>query len=246
MSCSLVSIIMAGGLGKRMSSTCAKVLHEINGKPMLHYVIQNAVSVGSQHIFIVVGKYKPDIVASVVSQFSSDVVDRIVFVSQNEIVRDGNVCSLGTGDAVRSCLSHFSHYNCDENTNVLILSGDVPVIDPLHLTTLSKMKNGMMVAEVEDPTGYGRVFLNDNGELSSIVEHSLCDPTQLQCKLVNAGIYCLSIRLLKNTIPHIHINERKKEFLLTDFYQYTDLPITCYCVPIVPKNVNTLTDLHSI
>jgi bifunctional UDP-N-acetylglucosamine pyrophosphorylase / glucosamine-1-phosphate N-acetyltransferase len=246
MHCSLVSLIMAGGLGKRMSSSKAKVLHEVYGKPMLHYVIQNAIDVGSEKIFIVVGKYKPDIVSSVFSGFSSDVVQRIVFVSQNEVVMDGRTCSLGTGDAVRSCLDYFSLHNCNDDTRVLILSGDVPIIDRQYLTTLSTTPNCMMVAKVENPAGYGRVFLDQDDCLSYIVEHSLCDERQLSCKLVNAGLYCLTVRLLKLTIPQIELNERKKEFLLTDFYLFTELPITCLCAPAVPKNVNTLTDLQSI
>ena len=243
---SLVSIFMAGGLGKRMSSTTAKVLHEIRGKAMIHYVIQNALDIGCEQIFIVVGKYKPDIEAYVMSSFSSDVLERIVFVSQNEIIMDGQTCSLGTGDAIRSCLDLFPQYNCDENTNVVVLSGDVPFIDLHQLSLFSKMPNSIMVANVDDPTGYGRVFLNDQGSLSSIVEHALCNKQQLLCQCVNAGVYNLSVRLLNETIPNIELNVRKKEFLLTDFYLFTDVPISCFVLSHVPRNVNTLTDLQSI
>jgi len=246
MYCSLVSVIMAGGLGKRMSSSVAKVLHEINGKPMLHYVIQNAIDVGSEQIFIVVGKYKTDIENYVFSGFSSDVLEKIVFVHQNEIMMDGQMCSLGTADAVRSCMNYFEQYNCNDDTQVLILSGDVPFIDIQQLTLFSRMTNSIMISKTTKPAGYGRVFLNEDGNLSSIVEHALCDETQLLCNRVNAGLYNLSVRLLKETIPHIVFNLRKQEFLLTDFYLFTDKKISCFCIPLVPKNVNTLTDLQSI
>ena len=64
---SLISIIMAAGLGKRMSSDKAKVLHEVAGKPMLYHVIRNAIAIGSEKILIVVGKYKQDIISAMAS-----------------------------------------------------------------------------------------------------------------------------------------------------------------------------------
>jgi len=242
----LVSIIMAGGLGKRMSQTKAKVLHEIRGFPMIYYVIQNAILVGSDRIFIVVGKYKNQIKDAVSNLFSDDILQKIVYVIQPEVILDGKLCSLGTGDAVRACINAFDEYNYSKNTNVVILSGDVPFIDKDDLLNFSKCTNSIMVANVENPDGYGRIFLNENDDLSYIVEHSLCDDDQLQCCKVNAGIYNLSLRTLKETIPNIEINEKKKEFLLTDFYLFTENPIHVFNTRIVPKNVNTLTELESL
>ena len=241
----LISIIMAGGLGKRMSSTKAKVLHEINGFPMIYYVIQNALSVQAERMFIVVGKYKKEISDSVSTLFSQEVLDKIVFVVQPESMMDGTLCSLGTGDAVRACLAEFDNHDYPSNTRVLILSGDVPFIDKDELMSLSTSTNSIMAANVHDPTGYGRIFLDESGHLSYIMEHALCDDEQLACTFVNAGIYNLSMKVLKESIPKIEINTHKMEFLLTDFYLFTDTPI-CVCFSSsVPKNMNTLDDLRS-
>lgn len=246
MSVSLASIIMAGGLGKRMSLTKPKVLHDIRGKPMIDYVIQNALDIGSQIIFIVVGKYKNLIQESVSNHFTPEILNKIVFVTQYESFIDGKLCSLGTGDAIRSCLDVFDAYNCTSNTNVVILSGDVPFIDIKQLTHFSNLTNSIMVSNVPNPHGYGRVFSNDQGHLSYIVEHALCDEEQLLNTYVNAGVYNLTVKLLKQTIPNIEINPNKKEFLLTDFYLFTDTPISCFLLPHVPANVNTLHDLQNI
>jgi bifunctional UDP-N-acetylglucosamine pyrophosphorylase/glucosamine-1-phosphate N-acetyltransferase len=241
----LVSIIMAGGLGKRMSSTKAKVLHEVNGFPMIYHVIQNALHVGCQKIFLVVGKYKNDIQSVIQELFNNDVLEKIIYVIQPESFIDGNLCSLGTGDAVRSCLSVFEHYSLSKNTNVLILSGDVPFVNLQELSHFSHMTNSIMVSELNNPAGYGRVF-TQNGHLTYIVEHALCDQEQLNCTTVNAGIYNLTLRTLLETIPKIEINNKKMEFLLTDFYLFTETPIKVFCSSDVPKNINTLADLNSL
>lgn len=239
----IVSIIMAGGLGKRMSSNKAKVLHEIKGFPMIYHVIQNALHVGCTKIFVVVGKYMHDIQCAIQKLFNIDVLDKIVYVIQPESLIDGNLCSLGTGDAVRSCLSVFEQYNFPKNTNVLILSGDVPFVDLQELSQFSSVANSIMISELNDPTGYGRVFTY-KGYLSYIVEHAVCDQHQLRCNTVNAGIYNLTLKTLLETIPKIEINNIKMEFLLTDFYLFTETPIKVFHSSNVPKNINTVNDLR--
>ena len=102
-----------------------------------------------------------------------------------------------------------------------------------------------MVSSVENPKGYGRVFLNNQGFLDNIVEHALCDQQQLTCTTVNAGVYNLTSQILHETIPYIEINPVKKEFFLTDFYKHTNTPISCFTLSHVPKNINTLEELQS-
>lgn len=240
----LQCIIMAGGLGKRMSSNKAKVLHHIQGKPMIYYVLNNAFSVGVSRVFLVVGKYKNDIENELSSLFSKEQFQKIVFVVQPESMVNGELCSLGTGDAIRSCLTYFEDYKLSPKTNILILSGDVPFIIQEQLLLFTKMPNSIMVSNVENPTHYGRVFYNEQQYLTDIVEHSICDEEQLLCKTVNAGIYNLTVSTLNETIPNIEMNQRKKEFFLTDFYKHTTNNIFCFFLPDVPKNINTLKELE--
>ena len=243
---SLISIIMAAGLGKRMSSTKAKVLHEVAGKPMLYHVIRNAVAIGSEKILIVVGKYKQDIVSAMGPLFPGHILAKFVYITQTDAMLDGEICSLGTGDAIRCCLPYFTPLKCINTTKVIILSGDVPFIHPRQLLTFSKTDNAIMVSTLKDPTGYGRIFMNVDKQLVKIVEQSECNKDQLSCNLVNAGIYNLSVGLLEETIPNIELNEQKKEFFLTDFYLHTDKPIQCFFLSQVPKNVNTPNELKQI
>lgn len=242
----LQCVILAGGLGKRMSSTKAKVLHKIKDKPMLFYVIQNAFSVGASRIFIVVGKYKQDIISEITPLFSTEQNKSIVYVDQPETKINGQLCSLGTGDAVRACLTYFEEYNLSPQTNILILSGDVPFISLPHLTSFSKLTNAIMVSSVDEPAGYGRVFFDESQNLSTIVEHAICTPQQLKCTTVNAGIYNLTVDTITQTIPLIEINPQKNEFFLTDFYKHTNTPIFCFFLPHVPQNVNTIQQLQDI
>ena len=243
---SLISIIMAAGLGKRMSSTKDKVLHEVAGKPMLYHVIRNAVAIGSEKILIVVGKYKQDIVSAMGPLFPGHILAKFVYITQTDAMLDGEICSLGTGDAIRCCLPYFTPLKCINTTKVIILSGDVPFIHPRQLLTFSKTDNAIMVSTLKDPTGYGRIFMNVDKQLVKIVEQSECNKDQLSCNLVNAGIYNLSVGLLEETIPNIELNEQKKEFFLTDFYLHTDKPIQCFFLSQVPKNVNTPNELKQI
>lgn len=240
----LQCIIMAGGLGKRMSSNKAKVLHHIQGKPMIYYVVSNAFCVGVSRVFLVVGKYKKDIEKELSSLFPKEQFQKIVFVVQPESIVNGELCSLGTGDAVRSCLTYFEDYKLGPKTNVLILSGDVPFINVDQLLLFTKIPNSIMVSNVENPNHYGRVFYNEDKYLTNIVEHSICNEEQLLCKTVNAGIYNLTVSTLKETIPNIEMNQKKKEFFLTDFYKHTTKSISCFFLPHVPKNINTLKELE--
>ena len=243
---SLISIIMAAGLGKRMSSTKSKVLHEIGDKPMLYYVIHNALSIGCERILIVVGKYKQDIVSTIAPLFPGHILSKFVYVTQTDAMLNGEVCSLGTGDAIRSCLPYFTSIGCINKTKVIILSGDVPFVPIQYLYAFTKSENAIMISSLEDPTSYGRVFMNPNKKLIKIVEHSQCKEQELFCNLVNTGIYNLNVEILEETIPNIELNEQKKEFFLTDFYLHTNTPIYCFFLPQVPRNINTQDDLKKI
>ena len=112
-----VIIIMAGGLGKRMNSELPKVLHKINGKPLLLNVVQESMLLTPLKIYIVVGKYR-NIIEQTLCQYIS--LDNIEFIMQPE--------ALGTGHAIQCCRTELLKYY---DTNVVILSGDTPVPSPL-------------------------------------------------------------------------------------------------------------------
>ena len=109
-------LIMAGGLGKRMNSDLPKVLHELNGLPLIVHVVKSALQIDATSvIYIVVGKYRDQIEKVINEHFVKS--EYIHYINQPE--------PLGTGHAIQCCLPTLQQY--DLNSNVLILSGDVPL-----------------------------------------------------------------------------------------------------------------------
>ena len=101
------TIILAGGLGKRMNSELPKVLHCIHNRPMIYYVIQNALTIGSENVLIVVGKYRTIIENEIKNFFDPSELARIHYIDQPEKIENDKVKVMGTGDAVKCCLPFF-------------------------------------------------------------------------------------------------------------------------------------------
>lgn len=221
----LIIIIMAGGLGKRMNSTLPKVLHSINGEPMLVKIIKEALTLDPTQILIVVGKYH-HIIKTTVQQFIPIVIDNttgdynIKYVYQE--------VSLGTGHAIQCCRPslQFSGPNnrVQPSSRVLILSGDVPL---LKASTMQQMVKEMgstsncpvriMTTSLDEPTGYGRIVIDyATTKFQEIVEEKDCTDDQRAIKLVNCGIYAFSNYFLCKYLPYLKNDNSQKEYYLTD------------------------------
>jgi bifunctional UDP-N-acetylglucosamine pyrophosphorylase/glucosamine-1-phosphate N-acetyltransferase len=202
---------MAGGLGTRMNSDTPKVLHKLLGKPMILHIIYNLLDLGCfihlENIFVVVGKYKEQIKTEIEKYIN---IPGITYIDQYE--------ALGTGHAVQSCSSELSNY---QNTKTIILSGDVPLFS---LKSMRNLLNKLTVArivitELEEPRGYGRIVLKEDGEFDKIVEHNDCNESELTIKRVNCGIYAFDTSALLKWLPMIQNNNCKKEYYLTDIVE---------------------------
>ena len=149
---SIVAVIMAGGLGKRMESSLPKVLHKISGIPMIcHLLLKLKVLkhlINIKKIIIVVGKYK-DIIKLEIEKY--DQMPEIEYVIQDE--------PLGTGHAIKCCINELSEF---PDSDVLILSGDVPLLQQNTMNKLINMdeKVKLITTILSDPTGYGRIVKN--------------------------------------------------------------------------------------
>jgi len=197
-------IIMAGGLGKRMNSNIPKVLHLINDKPMIYYIIQNALFI-SYNISIIVGKYKDAIRASIREWFP----DReFTYILQPEI--DGK--SGGTGHAIQSCVPF-------TESDVLILSGDVPLLSVETLRRLIQRRNQILIAKVLSPFGCGRIIFETN-QIKRIVEEKDCNLEEAEIQYINCGVYYLSRETLMLTLPLLKNDNNNKEYYLTDCIGY--------------------------
>jgi bifunctional N-acetylglucosamine-1-phosphate-uridyltransferase/glucosamine-1-phosphate-acetyltransferase GlmU-like protein len=216
---SLVTIIMAGGLGKRMNSDVPKVLHKVNDYPMIYYVIKRAIEMNSKDILIVVGKYQNEIENNVKKYFTSKELVNIHFINQPEIIENGIEKVGGTGHAIKCCLPYLVNNNLDSSSNILILSGDVPLLSLKTLQKLCVLQNTLLITQLENPTGCGRIFFNQNNQIEKIVEEKDCDELQKKNKYVNCGIYYVNFITLVDCIPLIQNKNKSGEYYLTDLIE---------------------------
>jgi len=244
----LTTIIMAGGLGKRMNSDIPKVLHLVKGKPMLYYVLEKAFEVGSDHILIVVGKYKTQIQKKIAKYFSVYEFFKITFIDQE--------FALGTGHAIQCCLPFFHYHEKKRdptNSQVLILSGDVPLIEKDTIQQLLQKPNAILITELENPFGCGRIVFRENNFIDKIIEEKDCTEEQRKIQYVNAGIYHFTLDVLLTCLPKIKNENANKEYYLTDIVEIArenDISLGFYELPKEKQleiiNVNTPAELEFV
>ena len=192
-------IILAAGKGTRMYSELPKVLHKVAGKPMLGHVIDCAKELSPDTIHVVIG-HGAELVQTTLSE------ENILWCLQKE--------QLGTGHAVQQALP-----NIDDQQNVLILYGDVPLLTTDTLKTLlADLANNQLVllsAKLNDPTGYGRI-VRENKNVKCIVEQKDADSETLKVKEINSGILASNAGKLKHWLSKTNNNNTQKEYYLTD------------------------------
>ena len=169
---SLVVLILAAGLGTRMKSARAKVLHELGGLPLITYVSRTAQLLGPEKIYVVVGHQASEVERAV----QTEVGDKAAFVTQIE--------QRGTGDAVMAAQSQLEN----SDSLVLVLSGDVPLIRQATLADFisqhrtSKAACSILSVRLEKPTGYGRIVRDENDCFLRIVEQKDATPEEQTVK----------------------------------------------------------------
>ena len=200
-------IILAAGMGTRMKSTKAKVLHEILEKPMILYVVETAEKVAGNDVILVIGN-QADKIRRLVSERT-----KVRYAYQDK--------QLGTGHAVSCALSLIPDY-CEE---VVILCGDVPLLTAETVMQLvddhvkTKRDISLLAVEKDNPRGYGRVLYDDRDHVLKIVEEADANKEQKQIKMINTGIYCVRKNFLVDTVGKIKSNNVQGEFYLTDLIE---------------------------
>ena len=190
-------VILAAGQGTRMKSTTPKVLHEISGKSMLFHAIDAAQEI-SNDITVVLYHQAERIQKEIASHY-----ENIHFHMQDAAQFPG------TGGAMKGVKT--------QNEQTLILNGDMPLItkDSLLALTSGNADINMSVIQLDDPSGYGRVII-DEAQVKEIVEQKDCNEAQLLTKTVNAGIYSVNTALLERYIPQLSNDNAQAEYYLTD------------------------------
>jgi len=232
-------ILLAAGLGTRMKSNKAKVLHEIQGRPMVSYVAETARRVAGNNVVVVVGNQ-----AEKVRQAVSKNED-LLFAYQEK--------QLGTAHAVLCAVPQIP----EPCTEVVILCGDVPLIRPETVSRLiedhlkAQRDVSLLAVELENPFGYGRILLDSNDQLSGIIEEADATADQKHIKMINSGIYCVNKEFLMRALPQIRSNNAQSELYLTDIIEIGYIEKTTMGVMVGADDreilgVNNLKDLQQV
>ena len=192
-------VILAAGQGTRMRSTLPKVLHRLAGKPMVRHVIDTAAGLRAERTHVVVG-HGADRVREALADCA------VHFALQAE--------QKGTGHAVAQALDHLGE------GKVLVLYGDVPLIRRETLAALLANVGddhlGLLTVTLDDPTGYGRILRNADGEAVAIVEHKDASESERTIDECNTGIMAMTAAQLRRWLPSLSAENAQGEYYLTD------------------------------
>ncbi len=198
-----VCIILAAGEGKRMKSSIPKVMHTVGGKPMVEHVVMAARKAGIKNVVVVIGhhaeKLQPVLRALDVESVVQDV-------------------QRGTGHAVLQAFPLLRKHRGD----VVILSGDTPLLTAETVRKLIEAHTKhcntatLLSAFIDDPSGYGRIVRDEQGEFLRIVEERDATGRIRRIKEVNGGVYCFKTQPLFDAIRMLTADNAQQEYYLTD------------------------------
>ena len=197
-------IILAAGKGTRMNSDLPKVLHKLNGKALLDFVLDESELLNPIETILVVGFKKEQVISHTENRIN------LKYATQVE--------QLGTGHAVLQTEELLKN----NKGHIIILYGDVPNIKASTLKPIidehiiNNRDLTLITAEIDDPSGYGRIIRDKNGNLLKIVEEKDCDDDERKIKEWNPGIYISKIPEVFEVLNNIRTNNASKEYYLTD------------------------------
>ncbi|MDD7369918.1 MAG: bifunctional UDP-N-acetylglucosamine diphosphorylase/glucosamine-1-phosphate N-acetyltransferase GlmU [Berryella intestinalis] len=196
------AIVLAAGAGTRMKSKKPKVAHEVLGKPLVRWVVDEARAAGANRIVSVVGHLREQVIPLV------EDCTEIVVQEQR----------LGTADAVASGREALSGFD----GSLLVLSGDCPLITAETLSNLVAAREAdnaavaLLTMKLADPFGYGRIVHDEAGRVCGIVEQKDATEAQRRIDSCNSGFYCFDSAWLFEALTRIDDNNAQGEFYLTD------------------------------
>lgn len=196
--------ILAAGMGTRLKSRTAKVLHRVGGRALAEHVVRVALEmVSAPRVFVVVG-YQADAVSELLAPYG------VRFIEQRE--------QLGTAHALQAGREHLE----GAAPHLLVLYGDTPLLTAttLHGLIQTHLDSGsaatLLTVELDDPAQYGRILRDAGGQVADIVEYKSCTPAQLAVREINAGIYCFRTAALFAHIGEVGNQNKAGEYYLTD------------------------------
>src|SRR5579862_1606640 len=204
----LAAILLAAGLGTRMRSARAKVLHELAGEPMLLRAMRALMPLEPAPLCVVVGHQAREVETVARAAFGGA---NLAFALQAE--------QRGTGHAARCAMATLPR---DFTGDVLITYGDLPMLTPATLRKFrdahraAKSRVSFITVTLDDPASYGRVIRDTSSEVTSIVEARDASPEQRAINEINTGVYLVDAAFLREALEQLTPNNDQKEYYLTD------------------------------
>jgi len=203
-------LILAAGLGTRMKSDQAKVLHKLGSRPLIAHVLQTVARLAPEGIYAVVGYQAEKVEAAARDALDPPATERLRFILQRE--------QHGTGHAVISARDALK----DARGMLLVLYGDVPLVREETLRKLiaeherGKHAATFLTIRLEDPPPYGRIIRDAHGSFLKIVEERDCTPEQVTTTELNPGLYCFDVPSLLAALDKLEPRNAQNEYYLTD------------------------------
>jgi bifunctional UDP-N-acetylglucosamine pyrophosphorylase/glucosamine-1-phosphate N-acetyltransferase len=204
---SVTAVILAAGQGTRMKSARPKVLHELCGRPMVHYVVEAAFGAGAGDVVVVIGHGRDAVRAYLEGAFGGRVRTAV------------QETQGGTGHAVLCALPALP----PGVEQVFVLYGDTPLLDPGELGRLPRALAeapaaplALLTVRVPDPTGYGRIVRGPDGRVERVVEQRDATAEQRAIDEINPGIYLARAEFLRGAVAALTPNNAQQELYLTD------------------------------
>jgi bifunctional UDP-N-acetylglucosamine pyrophosphorylase/glucosamine-1-phosphate N-acetyltransferase len=208
MESNLAAIVLAAGMGTRMRSERAKVLHELAGKPIIAHTLRSLVALDPHPLIVVIGNQADKVEAASRAACPDN---HLSFATQAQ--------QRGTGDAARCALARLP---ADYHGLVLITYGDMPALRASTLAAfLDEQRRrraplSLISVRLGDPGAYGRVIRGKDGEVEAIVEARDATPEQLAITEINMGLYLADADLLRSALPELEPKNVQGEYYLTD------------------------------
>ncbi|MEM9492156.1 MAG: bifunctional UDP-N-acetylglucosamine diphosphorylase/glucosamine-1-phosphate N-acetyltransferase GlmU, partial [Myxococcota bacterium] len=204
-----VVLILAAGLGTRMKSRKAKVLHEIAGRPLIVWAVECARDAGADKVVAILGHQLELVRGALDARYGDGVIDVALQAEQK-----------GTGHAVLCAMPNLQDEPDDRV--VVILTGDAPLLRAERVAELAaacqRSESGMAMLSTH-PTrevAYGRLVCDSDGKLQRIVEHADATEEQRAIRAMNAGFYAIRLGHLRADVASLDSDNAQGEFYLTD------------------------------
>jgi bifunctional UDP-N-acetylglucosamine pyrophosphorylase / glucosamine-1-phosphate N-acetyltransferase len=208
----LSAVVLAAGEGTRMRSARPKPLHRLCGRPMVLHVLDSLAQLSVQRVVVVVGHRAEWVTKTLIEHAPAGM--SIEFVEQVE--------QRGTGDAMSVALTGLPDDDGDDDSDVVVLPGDTPLLRPATLAELvhrhrsSDAAATLLTAVLDDPTGYGRVVRGRDDSVARVVEHGDATDDELDVHEINTSIYCFRRSVLAPSLRRLSPANAQGEYYLTD------------------------------